>query len=204
MRAYALIPARSGSTGLPNKNIKLIAGHPLLAYSIAFAKKLDFERIIVSTDSEHYRQIALQYGAECPYLRGENASRGNSMEESIFADLADNLPRYGIALPEIWARLKPTNPFRSVTSVRDAFQALRSDPQLELGADRQSSRCAAMPDQHRRFSRAAASVLGPKPVHYAASGVSGRLRPFQSGRISTRRVGRALLEFHGAADQADC
>lgn len=131
MRAYALIPARSGSKGVPDKNIRKIAGHPLLAYSIAFAKKLDFERIIVSTDSEHYRQIALQYGAECPYLRGEAASRSDSMEESIFADLADNLPRHGIALPELWVRLKPTNPFRSVTSVRDALQALRSDPQLD-------------------------------------------------------------------------
>jgi CMP-N,N'-diacetyllegionaminic acid synthase len=131
MRAYAMIPARSGSTGLPNKNIKPIAGHPLLAYSIAFAKKLEFERIIVSTDSEEYRQIALQYGAECPYLRGEKASRGDSMEETIIEDLAENLPKHGIALPDIWARLKPTNPFRSVDSVRDALRALRDDPQLD-------------------------------------------------------------------------
>ena len=50
MRVYALIPARSGSKGVPDKNIRDIAGHPLLAYSIAFAKKLKFERIIVSTE----------------------------------------------------------------------------------------------------------------------------------------------------------
>lgn len=131
MRAYALIPARSGSKGVPDKNIRPIAGHPLLAYSIAFAKKLDFERIIVSTDSERYRQIALQYGAECPYLRGEKASGGESMEETIIEDLAENLPKHGIALPDLWARLKPTNPFRSVQSVRDALMALRDDPQLD-------------------------------------------------------------------------
>jgi CMP-N-acetylneuraminic acid synthetase len=131
MRAYALIPARSGSKGVPHKNIRKIAGHPLFAYSIAFAKKLEFERIIVSTDSEAYRDIALQYGAECPYLRGEEASRGDSMEESIFSDLARNLPEHGIALPDIWARLKPTNPFRSVASVREALEALRTDPQLD-------------------------------------------------------------------------
>jgi CMP-N,N'-diacetyllegionaminic acid synthase len=131
MRAYAFIPARSGSTGLRDKNILPIAGHPLLTYSIAFAKKLDFERIIVSTDSAKYQQIALQYGAECPYLRGPEASSSTAMEESILADLADNLPRYGIAMPDLWARLKPTNPFRSVSSVRDALQALRGDPLLD-------------------------------------------------------------------------
>ena len=58
---YALIPARSGSKGLPHKNVREIEGHPLIAYSIAFARKLTIDRVIVSTDSEDYRAIALRY-----------------------------------------------------------------------------------------------------------------------------------------------
>jgi len=127
MRVYALIPARSGSKGVPNKNIRLVAGHPLLAYSIAFAKKIAFDRVIVSTDSEQYRDIALRYGAECPYLRGAQASHDTAMEEDIFADLASNLPALDIPMPDIWVRLKPTSPFRSVKSVETAISLLNDD-----------------------------------------------------------------------------
>ena len=131
MLAYALIPARSGSKGVPHKNIREIAGHPLLAYSIAFAKKVRFDRIIVSTDSPQYRDIAISYGAECPYLRGAKASSDTAMEEQILEDLAENLPKRGIPLPDVWARLKPTCPFRSTQSMEAAISALQNDPSLD-------------------------------------------------------------------------
>jgi CMP-N,N'-diacetyllegionaminic acid synthase len=114
MKAYALVPARSGSRGLPDKNILEIDGHPLLAYSIGFAKKLGVDRIIVSTDSEYYREIALKYGAECPYLRGESASTDTANWEAIMADLAANLPKFAVTMPDLWISLKPVNPFRSL------------------------------------------------------------------------------------------
>lgn len=131
MLSYALIPARSGSKGVPDKNIRPIAGHPLLTYSIAFARKAGFDRIIVSTDSQHYRDLALSYGAECPYLRSAIASSDTAMEEEILQDLHENLPRFGIALPDIWARLKPTCPLRSVQSLDTALSMLKSDPTLD-------------------------------------------------------------------------
>jgi CMP-N,N'-diacetyllegionaminic acid synthase len=112
---------------VPHKNIRLVGGHPLLAYSIAFAKKLGIDRIIVSTDSPHYRDIAIRYGGECPYLRGAKASSDTAIDEDILADLAENLPRVGIAPPDIWVRLKPTSPFRTVKSVRTALDVLRDD-----------------------------------------------------------------------------
>jgi CMP-N,N'-diacetyllegionaminic acid synthase len=127
MLVYALIMARSGSKGVPDKNIRPVAGHPLLAYSIAFARKLGIDRIIVSTDSPRYRDIAIGYGAECPYLRGAKASSDTAIDEDILADLAENLPRVGIALPDIWVRLKPTSPFRTVKSVETALGLLRDD-----------------------------------------------------------------------------
>ena len=129
MRVYALIPARSGSKGLPDKNVLEIDGHPLMAYSIAFAHKLAVDRVFVSTDSETYRAVALRYGAECPYLRGAKASADNGREEDILADLAGNLPRVSVPIPDVWIWLKPVNPFRSLQSVQEAVKLLeeRSD-----------------------------------------------------------------------------
>jgi CMP-N,N'-diacetyllegionaminic acid synthase len=131
MRVYAYIMARSGSKGVPHKNIGKIAGHPLLAYSIAFAKKLGLAHSIVTTDSPQYREVALAYGAECPYLRGAKASSDIAMDEEILVDLDENLPRYGIVVPDIWVRLKPTTPFRTVDAVQAAIEALTTDPTLD-------------------------------------------------------------------------
>ena len=76
---YAIIPARSGSKGVPNKNIMNLGGYPLIAYSIAVAKKCStIDRVIVSTDSEEYASIALKYGAEVPFLRPSDISNDSS------------------------------------------------------------------------------------------------------------------------------
>jgi N-acylneuraminate cytidylyltransferase len=123
--------ARSGSRGLPHKNIRKIAGHPLLAYSIAFARKLKIDWTIVSTDSQEYREIAESYGGDCPYLRGAAASTDTALDEEILADLSENLPRVGKPMPDIWVRLKPTCPFRSVASVEHAIDLLKSDDMLD-------------------------------------------------------------------------
>ncbi|MBS8228874.1 acylneuraminate cytidylyltransferase family protein [Vannielia litorea] len=128
---YAFIPARSGSVGLPHKNIMRINGHPLLAYGVAFGKALGIDRVILSTDSEEYAEIGRYYGAECPYLRGAEASSGTAMEEDILADMEANLPRFGIEMPDIWLRLKPTNPFRSVEDVRRAIETLEERPEVD-------------------------------------------------------------------------
>src|ERR1051325_2911731 len=131
MTTYAFIPARSGSKGLPDKNILEIDGHPLLAYAVAFGRALKIDRVILSTDSERYAEIGRRYGADCPYLRGEKASGDTAMEEDILADMAENLPRHGIEMPDIWVRLKPTNPFRSVASVRKAIDILQFSPEID-------------------------------------------------------------------------
>ncbi|SIO08895.1 cytidylyltransferase domain-containing protein [Vannielia litorea] len=128
---YAFIPARSGSVGLPHKNILPIAGHPLLAYAIAFGKALGIDRVILSTDPEEYAEIGRHYGAECPYLRGAEASSDTAMEEDILADMEANLPRFGIEMPDIWLRLKPTNPFRKVEDVRRAIDLLEARPDVD-------------------------------------------------------------------------
>ena len=79
MQILCIIPARSGSKGVPNKNIKLIANKPLINWTIEQAKQSEYYingcmRIIVSTDSEEYKTVVLNAGAEVPFLRPKDIS----------------------------------------------------------------------------------------------------------------------------------
>ena len=75
MRNLAVIPARSGSKGLIDKNIRPLRGLPLMAYSIQAAQESGiFEEIMVSTDSEKYAEVAMAYGASVPFLRSQELS----------------------------------------------------------------------------------------------------------------------------------
>ena len=85
MKILCLIPARSGSKGLPDKNIRMMVGKPLFAWSIEQAKDTEYwrgadMRIVVSTDSEKYKDIALKWGAEVPFLRPKELSEDNSTD----------------------------------------------------------------------------------------------------------------------------
>lgn len=130
MIAYALIPARSGSKGLPDKNVKALGGHPLLAHACAFARKpgTGLANVFCSTDSQLYADIAMQYGALVPCLRSDYASSDTAMEEAILQDIAKRWPRRGIVMPDVWVWLKPTSPFRDVGSLARALAILDAQP----------------------------------------------------------------------------
>ncbi len=84
-KILALIPARSGSKSVVDKNIRKIAGKPMIAYSIEHAKQSKYiNRIIVSTDSETYAQIAREYGAETPFLRPAEYATDTSLDIEVF------------------------------------------------------------------------------------------------------------------------
>ena len=109
----ALIPARSGSKGVPNKNIKHIDGIPLIAYSIAAALKSTLvDRVIVSTDSEEYAKIARNYGAETPFIRPKNISGDLATDLEFFQHAIDWLQKNENFVPEYFIHLRPTTPFR--------------------------------------------------------------------------------------------
>src|SRR3989338_7229848 len=85
MEILALIPARGGSKGIPRKNIRLFAGYPLIAWSIAAAKQSDFvTRIIVSTDDEEIAAIAREYSAETPFLRPIELAQDKTTDLPVF------------------------------------------------------------------------------------------------------------------------
>ena len=123
---WAIIPARSGSKGLKNKNIKTFLGRPLLCHSIYFAKKLKFiDKIILSTDSKKYRKIGLKTGAEVPFLRSLKASKSKSMEEDVLEDIRKKLLKTKIKLPDYLLWLRPTCPLRDLKIYYKAYKKFR-------------------------------------------------------------------------------
>src|SRR5919202_315422 len=91
--AVALIPARAGSERVPGKNIRPLAGHPLLAYAIATARHADiFDRVVVSTDSEEIADVARHYGADVPFLRPPELATSTSPDIEWIAYTLDRLP----------------------------------------------------------------------------------------------------------------
>lgn len=130
MRIYAIVPARSGSTGLPNKNIKHLAGRPLIDYAIQFAKALAVDRVFCSTDSPEYAQIALQCGAEVPFLRAKEAATSSAMEQDILVDLYQKFKDNEIPQPDIIVWLRPTFVFRDIQDVKQCIKMLMNDRSL--------------------------------------------------------------------------
>jgi CMP-N,N'-diacetyllegionaminic acid synthase len=122
---WAIIPARSGSKGLKNKNIADLNGAPLIAHTIEFALKSEsFDKILLSTDSKKYAEIGKKFGAWVPFLRSKSASNDESMEEAILADLDRKLRNNEIPFPDVIVWLRPTFPFRSVIDLKKGLAAL--------------------------------------------------------------------------------
>lgn len=122
-KVFALIPARSGSKGIVNKNIINLKGHPLLAYSILSAKKSSLiDRVFVSTDSEEYAEIAIKYGAEVPFLRPKNISKNNSTDLQFFQHAIDYFRQNENDAPEFFAHLRPTSPIRYPEIINKAIK----------------------------------------------------------------------------------
>jgi CMP-N-acetylneuraminic acid synthetase len=119
----ALIPARSGSKRVPDKNIKLLAGHPVIAYTIAAALKSKvFSDVIVSTDSEQYAEIARYYGAEVPFLRPADLAGDVSPDIEWLAYTLKKLGQNGRQF-DCFSILRPTSPFRLAETIQRAWQA---------------------------------------------------------------------------------
>ncbi len=118
----ALIPARSGSKRVPDKNIRPLAGHPLLAYSIAAAiQSKIFRAVIVSTDSERYADIARHYGAGVPFLRPAKIAGDTSPDIEWVAHTLNRLRKNGQDY-ECFSILRPTSPFRGPETIRRAWK----------------------------------------------------------------------------------
>lgn len=124
MKNIAIIPARCGSKGLPDKNIKMLNGKPLIAYSIEAALTSGcYDTVMVSTDSEKYAEISRTYGAEVPFLRSELTSSDTA---SSWDTVLEVLNMYGDLGKEFdtFCLLQPTSPLRSSEDIKAAYKEL--------------------------------------------------------------------------------
>ena len=138
MKILCLIPARSGSKGIPHKNIRSFKNKPLIVWSIQQALSSKYKedmKIVVTTDSEEYRKIAIECGAEAPFLRPPEISKDESIDSEFIVHAVDFLEKENYK-PDIILQLRPTQPCRKVEDIdkcidlfienRDNYDSLRT------------------------------------------------------------------------------
>jgi CMP-N,N'-diacetyllegionaminic acid synthase len=128
-QCIAIIPARSGSKGVPGKNVVLLGVHPMFTYSIAAAKLAGIERVIVSTDSEEYAAVARQYGAETPFLRPAEISTDRSTDFEFMRHAMEWMVQQENSVPEYWLHLKPPTPLREPQIIKNALELIQLHPE---------------------------------------------------------------------------
>ncbi len=127
-RAIALIPARSGSKRVTDKNIRLLVGHPVMAYTIAAARASGvFDAVVLSTDSEEYAQIGRHYGAEVPFMRPA-ALAGDTSPDVEWIDFTLRCLAEAGRSYDIFSILRPTSPFRQPETIQRAWGAFIAEP----------------------------------------------------------------------------
>lgn len=131
-KILALIPARSGSKGVPGKNIRLLAGKPLIAHSIAAALDSKYiDRVIVSTDGEEIAAVAKKYGAEVPFLRPPELAGDRTLDFPVFEHCLNWLRENENYVPDLIVHLRPTGPVRDVKQIDEAIELLARHPEAD-------------------------------------------------------------------------
>ena len=143
IKILAIIPARSGSKGLKDKNIKLLQGKPLIAHTIEAACQSNvFDEIIVSTDSKVYADIAIKYGASVPFLRPSNLAQDGSSSKDVITYTVEEMFKRGSSY-DCFVLLQPTSPLRNAKHIQDAVSRLIN---LNANAIVSMSECEHSPD----------------------------------------------------------
>jgi len=126
--AVAFVPARSGSERVPQKNLRQLAGHPLLAYAIETALQSGvFQRVVVSTDSAEIADVARWYGADVPFLRPPEYATSTSPDIEWLRFTIETMPEHY----DLFALIRATNPFRGPDAVRRGLDQLLATPEAD-------------------------------------------------------------------------
>jgi CMP-N,N'-diacetyllegionaminic acid synthase len=170
-----LIPARGGSKGIPRKNIKPLAGKPLIAWTIDAAKQANVvDRIVVTTEDEEIAAVARAFGAEVPFMRPPDLATDETPGIEPVLHALKRLPDYEWVL-----LLQPTSPLRTHRDIEAIWQLCQS---------------SAAP------SAVSITEVSKHPYWMYAEDDQGRLRPFISGRpdITRRQDLLAAYALNGA------
>ena len=131
-KILGIIGARSGSKGVPDKNIKLFNKEPLMGLIIKKAKKSKYlNRLIISTDSDKYAEVAKSYGAEVPCLRPVELSKDNSPEIDFVKHMLDYLKEKENYTPDIIVRMMITIPFQNTEDIDSIIDILIKDKKAD-------------------------------------------------------------------------
>lgn len=132
----AVIPARGGSKGVPDKNIRKLAGRSLLSYTVQAALESEiFEKVIVSTDSDQIAEEARRCGAEVPFMRPAELAGDLVSSDDVIVHAVNYYQRNGKKYETVW-KLQPTSPLRTAVHIKEAYQLF-----LERKADSVISVC---------------------------------------------------------------
>lgn len=128
LKIIAIIPARSGSKSIPDKNIQSLNGKPLLAYTIEQALQSKYiQRTIVSTDSEYYASIAKSFRAEVPFIRPASIAMDHSTDLEVFEHALKWLKENENYEPDLVVHLRPTTPVRNILDIDQMIQMLEKN-----------------------------------------------------------------------------
>lgn len=128
-QVFGIIPARSGSKGIKDKNIRMLDGYPLMAYTIAVSNlSKNIDRTIVTTDSEKYAEIARSFGAEAPFLRPAEISTDTSTDTEFMLHAINWFYENEGSVPEYWVHLRITTPFRNPDIVDAGISKIKKFP----------------------------------------------------------------------------
>jgi CMP-N-acetylneuraminic acid synthetase len=130
-KILGIITARGGSKRIPRKNVKLLAGKPLIAYTIIEAKKSEYiNKLIVSTDDEEIAKISKEYSTEVPFMRPNELALDTTLSVDVLIHAVKFLEDNNIFSPDIIVLLEPTAPLRTVDDIDNGIQK-----HLETDAD---------------------------------------------------------------------
>lgn len=175
----AIIPARGGSKGVPRKNIREVAGKPLIAWTIEEAKKSGYiDRLVVSTDDQEIADIAVKWGGEVPFMRPAELARDDSPGIApVIHMLATIQPEYDLVV-----LLQPTSPLRAVDDI---------DGAISLMIDRQAKACVTVVEPDK------------SPYWMYSLHSSGKLRPLLNGDYTRRQDIPVVYALNGAVYVAE-
>ncbi len=138
-KVLALIPARGGSKGIPGKNIKEFNGRPLVAYTIAAARRSKYiDDVVVSTDSKEIASVSHKYGAETPFLRPADLAQDTSKTIDAVIHARDTLKALGRSY-DVIVLLQPTSPLRRADEIDGAIETFFSHGRLGLASVSEAS-----------------------------------------------------------------
>ncbi len=193
----AIVPARGGSKSIPRKNLRMLAGHPLLAYSVEAGRAArSVASTLVSTDDDEIRRAALDYGAEAPFLRPPALAGDLVPDQPVFEHALRWLSEERGRVPDIVVQLRPTSPLRDPEWVDQAVALLRADALAD------SVRAVTAPSQNPyKMWRLRGPYLEPlmgelEAELFNAARQSLPLSLWQTGHVDAFRV-RTLRE-HGS------